>query len=275
MARFRPSETSPGSSSALPNENAVEPMPRSTSLAILPKLPSPANVDSCRWLLGIPFAKRPFDTSMIASTNDLFSSSVAFSSVGCSDALLRYSISSTPSLELGPSLLRSHIMTEQFPWSSINFVSKCFQPSGWAEWVNHVFCTDKPFVAILTRAGIADAIKASPFLGVHKHVAILLKLPLFGDFDLSSAVLERRFAEMSKVLKAASAEGARNSRKKLALRRASASPSTVKVRFPKKKRSEVTSSTRSRVKYTYATWIRFFFGDFPSSDLFEALLGSQ
>ncbi|KAJ1437301.1 hypothetical protein SESBI_03628 [Sesbania bispinosa] len=141
MARFRPSETSPGSSSALPNENAVEHMPRSTSLAILPKLPSPravpANVDSRRWLPGVPFAERPFDTFMIASTNDLFSSFV-----GCSYALLRYSISSTPSLELAQWL---------------------------AEWVNHVFCTDKPFVAILTRAGIADAIKASPFLGVHKR----------------------------------------------------------------------------------------------------------
>ncbi|KAJ1408171.1 Aminotransferase-like, plant mobile domain [Sesbania bispinosa] len=253
-ARFRPSETSPSSSSVLPNENVVEPMPRSISLAILPKLPSPravpANADSRRWLLCVPFAERPFDTSVITSSDSLFSSSVAFSSVGCSDALLRYSISSTPSLEL---------------------------------------------------AGIVDAIKASPFLGVHKRsdelttlvqrwsskthtfftswgefsptledVAILLKLPLFGDFDLSSAVLERRFAEMSKVLKAASAEGARHSRKKLALRRASASPSTVKVRLPKGKRSEATSSTRSRVKYTYATWVHFFLGDFPSSDLFEA-----
>ncbi|KAJ1406205.1 hypothetical protein SESBI_25273 [Sesbania bispinosa] len=219
MARFRPSETSPGSSSALPNENAVEPMPRSTSLAILPKLLSPravpANVDSRRWLPGVPFEERPFDTSMIASTNELFSSYVAFSSVGCSDVLLRYSISSTPSLELGPSLFRSRIMTEKFPWSSINFVSKCFQPSGWAEWVNHVFCTNKPFVAILTRAGIADAIKASPFLGVHKR-----------SDDL--ATLVQRWSKMSKVLKAASAEGARHSRKKLALRRAKAFPSTVK-----------------------------------------------
>ncbi|KAJ1375506.1 hypothetical protein SESBI_50934 [Sesbania bispinosa] len=205
MARVRPSETSPGSSSVLPNENVVEPMSRSISLAILPKLPSPraipANADFRRWLPGVPLAERPFDTSVITFSDNLFSSFVAFSSVGCSYALLRYSISSTPSLELGPSLLRSRIMTEQFPWSSINFVSKCFQPSGWAEWVNHVFCTDKPFVSILARDGIAYAIKGSPFLGVHKR-----------SDDLTTLVQRWRSIRV----------------KKLALRHASASPSTVK-----------------------------------------------
>ncbi|KAJ1435176.1 Aminotransferase-like, plant mobile domain [Sesbania bispinosa] len=232
MVRSRPApETTPGSSFAPAPENANEPIPRSISLAILPKLlpprATPTTTDSRRWLSSVPLAECPFDISMML----------------CFVILFR--------MRLLWSLLRSRITTEEFLWSLVNFVSNCFQPNGWAEWVNHVFCTYKPFVVVLSHVGIADAIKVSPFLGVQKRsndlmmliqhwsckthtfmtswgefsstledVAILLKLPMFGDFDLSFVVLERRIAEMSKALKVATAESARHSRKKLALRRA-------------------------------------------------------
>ncbi|KAJ1435417.1 hypothetical protein SESBI_04922 [Sesbania bispinosa] len=70
-----------------------------------------------------------------------------------------------------------------------------------------------------------------------EDVAVLLKLPMFGDFDLSAIVLERHIVEMSKALKVATAESAKHSRKKLALIRSHQadveSPSTVKMRLLK------------------------------------------
>ncbi|KAJ1390036.1 aluminum-activated malate transporter 9-like [Sesbania bispinosa] len=52
-----------------------------------------------------------------------------------------------------------------------------------------------------------------------EDVAILLKLPMFGDFDLSATVLDHHIVDMAKSLKVVTLESARHSREKLALRR--------------------------------------------------------
>ncbi|KAJ1396088.1 CHD3-type chromatin-remodeling factor PICKLE [Sesbania bispinosa] len=73
-----------------------------------------------------------------------------------------------------------------------------------------------------------------------EDVVVLLKLPMFGDFDLSTTILVHHIAEMSKALKSTTAESARHTLKKLALRRAHqtdiGSPSSVKMCLPKRKR---------------------------------------
>ncbi|KAJ1440461.1 hypothetical protein SESBI_02034 [Sesbania bispinosa] len=162
---------------------------------------------------------------MLQPGDVLFSSSVAFSSTKRSDALLRYSVAKAPSLDLGPSLLRSRIATEEFPWSPICFVSKSFHPNGWAEWVDHVFTTDEPFVDIWIFGSTLELQNSFLFMSwgeftpTLEGVAILLKLPMFGDFDLSATVLDCHIAEMTKSLKVATLESAKHSREKLALRR--------------------------------------------------------
>ncbi|KAJ1406807.1 Aminotransferase-like, plant mobile domain [Sesbania bispinosa] len=266
MARSRPTptEATSGSSSVPTSETVNEPMPRSISLVILPKLPppraAPTTTDSHRWLSCVPRAKRPFDIFVISSGGALFSSSVAFSSARLSDALLRYPISGTPSLEL----------------------ANAFNPMvGRAEWVNHVFSTDKPFITVLSQVGIADAIWISPSLSVQRRsedLTVLIEcwsckthtfLTSWGEFSptLEDVAVLLKLPITLDILA-----------KKLALRRAHqtdvGSHSTVKMRLPKRWCSQDAPLLQTRksekMKYTYASCIRFFFGDFPLGDHFEA-----
>ncbi|KAJ1425720.1 hypothetical protein SESBI_10793 [Sesbania bispinosa] len=148
-------------------DSTIEFIPRSISLAILPRPPlpraAPASTKSRKWIYCIPLTKRPFDIFMVSSGDTLFSSSVISSSIKWDRALLHFYCFEAPSLELGPSLLFSQLLKEEFPWSSSFFVSKLTPSNGWAEWVDHVFSIDKPFVVILLQAGIIDLIKLSPF----------------------------------------------------------------------------------------------------------------
>ncbi|MDV3201123.1 MAG: hypothetical protein Q8877_02885 [Sweet potato little leaf phytoplasma] len=123
---------------------------------------------------------------------------------------------------------------------------------GWQEWIDHVFKNDAPFVAILKQVGVAEAIRASPHLGVNRRVEdlhilvqrwcsathnfltswgeftptledviILLKLPSFGDSDLSLADVEEHFYDVAKELKAASVSSAKYSQELFQQQRAS------------------------------------------------------
>ncbi|KAJ1391793.1 hypothetical protein SESBI_36365, partial [Sesbania bispinosa] len=194
---------------------------------------------------------------MLSPGDISFSSSITFSSIQRYDALLRYPISEAPSLELGSSFLRSHIITEEFPWSFICFVNKSSHPNGWAEWVDHVFTTNKPFVVVLSQVGIAEAIKISPHLG---RCGCFTEIAHVGDFDLSATVLERHIAEISMALKIAMAESVKHSRCVFP------KGHFLKILLlPRKEKSMLKES----MKYTYASSIRFFFGDFPTGERFE------
>ncbi|KAJ1393212.1 Aminotransferase-like, plant mobile domain [Sesbania bispinosa] len=217
MVRFRPPSVgvASGSSSSPVGESVAYPALCSISLAILPRLPllraAPASTYYRRWLSCVPFAERPFNTSMLSLGDALFSSSIAFSSKKRADTLL-----------------------------------------------HHLSCKTHSF---LTTWG-----EFSPTL---EDVTIILKLTLFGDFDLSATVLDHHIAKMAKSLKVATVESARHSREKLALRRFQqgtdiGASSIVKMRLPKGKDSKDTSPPKRKkvpkesVKYTYASWIRYF-----------------
>ncbi|KAJ1396103.1 Aminotransferase-like, plant mobile domain [Sesbania bispinosa] len=165
------------------------------------------------------------------------------------EALLFHDVPNMPTHLVGPSLLRSHVRRQEFPWSPIIFSTRYTFTGCWAEWVDHIFANDTPFVDILNKVGIADAIKLSHRLGAFRKVDdleylvqrwshithtfytawgeftppledvyVLLKLPVFGDCDITNIVVESHLIDMAKDLKAATTDSARYSREFLAKR---------------------------------------------------------
>ncbi|KAJ1380859.1 Aminotransferase-like, plant mobile domain [Sesbania bispinosa] len=159
------------------------------------------------------------------------------------EALLFHEVQKTSTHTVGPSLLRSHLLRGEFPWSPCNYVACAYFTSCWAEWVNHVFTNDPPFVKVMEKAGIAGAIKASPRLGVFRRVEdlncivqrwsrvthtfftswgeftptledvhVLMRLPLFGDYDVSSSPVDSHIIDRAKELMTATIESAKYSR---------------------------------------------------------------
>ncbi|KAJ1427538.1 Aminotransferase-like, plant mobile domain [Sesbania bispinosa] len=205
-------------------------------------------MESRQWISFIPFAERPFDVSMVSSGDALFSLSVVI-------------------LFFAHGFLRRSFLGRQF-----------------------VFVT-----------GIVDAIKLSTFLSIQKRsedlnvlvqrwsckthtiltswrefaltledVDVLLKLPIFGDFDLSATVLDLHVAEMAKLLTNFAVESAKHSCEKLAFGRfqqghGAAASSAVKLCVLKDKSSKGPYPPKQKkppkesVKYTYASWVRYFF----------------
>jgi hypothetical protein len=135
--------------------------------------------------------------------------------VKSTDVQTRFPESPNASIYLGPSLLRSHLLRQEFPYMPIQFVSWREVTDGWSVWVRHTFSQDLEFVEILTRTGVAHAIRASlacqspglqktlicswsagaprptpllhpggEFTPTLEDVAILLKLPVFGGIPI-------------------------------------------------------------------------------------------
>ncbi|KAJ1406583.1 hypothetical protein SESBI_24938 [Sesbania bispinosa] len=141
---------------------------------------------------------------------------------------------------------------------------------GWSEWVDHIFTNDLPFVEIMkkrwshaTHTFLAAWGEFSPSL---EDVHVLLKLPLFGDYDVSAAPVDSHIIDKAKELKAATIDGAKYSRDFLSKLCAEPLPSNpnVKTRPQKVKgTSNVLPLTQRKVaheslKYTYATWVSFY-----------------
>ncbi|KAJ1422288.1 polyprotein [Sesbania bispinosa] len=53
---------------------------------------------------------------------------------------------------IGSSLLRSRLIKEEFPWNALCFSAKLTPIGDWAEWVNHMFASNQPFVVVLQKA---------------------------------------------------------------------------------------------------------------------------
>ncbi|KAJ1397785.1 Aminotransferase-like, plant mobile domain [Sesbania bispinosa] len=247
MVKSRPavSEQLPegSSSSAFETEDpSSDLIPRSVSFSTWVHLPParvvPINSSVRKWVTGRDPPLRPFYPAP-PSGDDFFKDSLVSKVVRREEALLFYDLPDNPSHMLGPSLLRSRVRRQEFPWSTILFSTRSTFTGCWTEWVDHVFANDPPFVDILHKVGIADAIKLSPRLGVFRKVdnleylvqrwshtthtfctswgefsptledvCILLKLPMFGDHDVSSVSLGSHLMDMAKDLKAATIDSA-------------------------------------------------------------------
>ncbi|KAJ1387520.1 PMD domain-containing protein [Sesbania bispinosa] len=86
-----------------------------------------------------------------------------------------------PTYLVAPSLLRSRLISEEFPWSTIHFMTRATSTGCWSEWFDYVFSNDAPFVEILTKVGVADAIRMSSKLGTIQRVE---------DLDALNATIE-------------------------------------------------------------------------------------
>ncbi|KAJ1395018.1 Aminotransferase-like, plant mobile domain [Sesbania bispinosa] len=149
----------------------------------------------------------------------------------------------TPAPSSGSSMLRSRLISGEFPWSTIHFMTQTTSTGCWLEWIDHVFANDAPFMDILSEVGVANTIRMSSCLGTLRRsedlnclvqrwshtthtiftswgeitptledVHVLMKLPLFGDYDISSVPISNHLIEMAKELKVATIESAKYSR---------------------------------------------------------------
>ncbi|KAJ1410173.1 Aminotransferase-like, plant mobile domain [Sesbania bispinosa] len=296
------------SSSDTESENSSsELVPRSVSFTTWDRLPPtraiPVDSAHRKWVTDCNPPLRPFQRAPL-SGDDFFKDSLTSQVVRCEEALLFYTVPDTPTHLVAPSLLHSRLRSQEFPWSAILFSTRSTFTGCWADWVDHVFANDAPFVDVLHKVGIADAIKLSPRLGVFRKVDdleylvqrwshtthtfytswgeftptledvhVLLKLPVFGDYDISSSPVGSHLIDMAKELKATTVESARYSREFLAKRRAAPVPSDP----PKKVRGtgnvlppERSKNMRESFKYTFATWVRYFFGDYDAGRNFHS-----
>ena len=185
-------------------------------------------------------------------------SGILFSDVGMTKDLvpraeqrIRYPLSEKPTFFLAYSLFRSRLLRQEFPWVPINFPVPILVNKTWGSWVDHVFTKDLPFVEVLKRVGVADAIWASKKLAVQRRpedatvwtqrwssmtytfvtawgefsptledVVVLLKLPVFGELDLASYTSERHIVDMAKALRQSTVDVANYSRRLFTARRA-------------------------------------------------------
>ncbi|KAJ1441596.1 Aminotransferase-like, plant mobile domain [Sesbania bispinosa] len=238
-----------------------------------PPRANPLDATGRKWMDDVKPPVRPFPTPP-SSGDDFFKDSLIIPVVRSEDALLFHEVQKN-----SHSYCRT--IASSFPTGS-----------------RHVFANDPPFVKVMEKAGIAGAIKASPRLGVFRRVKdlncvvqrwsrvthtffiawgeftptledvhVLMRLPLFGDYDVSSGPVDSHIIDRAKELKAVTIEGANYSIEFLAKLRANAPPfsdtpqrkvrGTGNVLLPGQRKM-----ARESLKYTYATWIRYFFGDF-------------
>ncbi|KAJ1419767.1 Aminotransferase-like, plant mobile domain [Sesbania bispinosa] len=263
MVKSRPShsEQLPENSSSSDTEtedSSSELIPCPVSFTTWSRLPParvvPTDSSTRKWVTDRNPPLRPFRPAP-ASGDDFFKDSLVSKVVRREEALLFHNVPNTPTHLVGPSLLCSRVRRQEFPWSPILFSTRSTFTGCWAEWVDHVFSNDAPFVDILNKVGIADAIKLSPRLGIFRKVDdleylvqrwshtthtfytawgeftptledvyVLLKLPMFGDCDISNISVESHLIDMAKDLKAETTESARYSREFLAKRRATPIP---------------------------------------------------
>ncbi|KAJ1395125.1 hypothetical protein SESBI_33652 [Sesbania bispinosa] len=178
MVKSRPShsEQLPENSSSSDTEtedSSSELIPRPVSFTTWSRLPParvvPTDSSARRWVTDRNPSLCPF-RSAPASGDNFFKDSLVSKVVRREEALLFHNVPNTPTHLVGPSFLRSRVRRKEFPWSPILFSTRSTFTGCWAKWVDHVFSNDAPFVDILNKVGIADAIKLSPRLGVFRKV---------------------------------------------------------------------------------------------------------
>ncbi|KAJ1410976.1 Aminotransferase-like, plant mobile domain [Sesbania bispinosa] len=317
MVKSRPavSEQLPEGSSLSASETeepSSDLIPRSVSFTTWVHLPParvvPVDSSARKWVTDRDPPLRPFYPAP-PSGDDFFRDSLVSKVVHREEALLFNSFPDNPSHLLGPSLIRSRVRRQEFPWSAILFSTRSLLYWLLGRVGGSRFCERSTVCRHLRKVGIVDAIRLSPRLGVFRKVddleylvqrwshtthtfctswgefsptledvCILLKLPMFGDHDVSSISLGSHLMDMAKDLKAATIDSAKYSREFLARRGAAPIPPTnSSTKTPSKKvrgtgnvlPPEQRKSPRESLKYTFATWVRYFYGDYDAGKNFH------
>ncbi|KAJ1438450.1 Aminotransferase-like, plant mobile domain [Sesbania bispinosa] len=252
------------------SESSSELIPRSISFLSWTHLPHPrANLlDAAarKWMTDVQPAIRPFVLPP-PSGDDFFKDTLVTPHVRREDALLFHDVPNAPNYSVGPSLLRSRLICGEFPWTSCAFVARATCTSGWSEWVDYVFVNDGPFVERWSSTTHTFFTAWGEFAPSLEDVCVLLKLPLFGDYDITSSPIDSHILDKARELKTATIESAKYSREFLTRMRSE--PSFVGGSFVKKPPRKVKGTgnvlppaqrkvARESLKYTYATWISFY-----------------
>ncbi|KAJ1404095.1 Aminotransferase-like, plant mobile domain [Sesbania bispinosa] len=233
-------------------EPGSEMIPRAISFASWTQLPPareiPIDSSTRKWMTERPPPVRHFQSAP-SSREKLFRDILGMISVRVEEALVFYEVPDSPSHRVGHSLLRSRFLSEDFPWSTIHFMTRATSTGRWSEWIDHIFANDAPFVGILNKIGVVDAIHMSLRLGTIRRtedleylvqrwshtthtfytswgefalsledVHVLTKLLLYGDCDISSSQIGCHLIDMAKELKMATLESAKYNRGFLAKR---------------------------------------------------------
>ena len=145
---------------------------------------------------------------------------------------VRYPLHEKPGFYLANSLFRSRLIHQEFPCVPMNFPAPIPIHKTWGSWVDYVFTRDLPFVEVLKRVGIVDAIWVSKRLAVQRcpedariwaqhwssrthmfimawgeffptleDVIVLLKLLVFCDMDLASCTPKYHIVDIAKELR--------------------------------------------------------------------------
>ncbi|KAJ1423466.1 Aminotransferase-like, plant mobile domain [Sesbania bispinosa] len=275
--RLPSSERSLEGSSTSESDNEIpspELIPRSISFATWAYLPSarvtPTDSSHRKWADDREPLLRPFLPAP-PSGDVFFKDSLISSVVHPEEALLFFDIPNIQTHSVGPSLLRSRVRREEFPWSAIVYASRSTATGCWC-------FEDLDFLvqrwSHMTHTFFASWGEFTPTL---EDVCVLLKLPVFGDCDISTLSVDNHLIDMAKELKVATVNSAKYSREFLAKRRAAPLPPTdPSTKTPPRKvrgtgnvlPPELRKNARDSVKYTYATWVRYFFGDYAVNKSF-------
>ncbi|KAJ1426536.1 Aminotransferase-like, plant mobile domain [Sesbania bispinosa] len=163
-------------------------------------------------------------------------------------------------------------------WTHLPFARVVPVDSSHRRWVDDRDPPLRPFLPVLllrwshaTHTFFAAWGEFTPTL---EDVCVLLKLPAFGDCDISSLSIGSHLIDMAKDLKAVTIDNAKYSREFLAKRCAApVPPSDPSSKTPLRKirgtgnvlPPERRKAARESLKYTYATWVRYFFGDYDAA----------
>ncbi|KAJ1431733.1 Aminotransferase-like, plant mobile domain [Sesbania bispinosa] len=229
MVKSRPVRSDPVSEDLSSSfESFTDLIPRSISFVAWTQLPppgaNPLDATSKKWMTDHQPATRPF-CSPPSSGNDFFRDSLVTPSVQREEALLFHEVPNTSTHTVGPSLLRSRLICGEFPWVPCTFV----------DIMRHIGITDARW-SHTTHTFFAAWGEFTPTL---EDVHVLLKLPLFGDYDISTSPVDI-------------ARGTGNV----------LPPDQRKV-------------SRESFKYTFATWIQYFFGDIDKGTFYPSPLLSR
>ncbi|KAJ1391107.1 hypothetical protein SESBI_36931 [Sesbania bispinosa] len=191
---------------------------------------------------------RPFCPSPTLG-DDFVRDSLMFPIVHRDEALLFHDVPATPTHLVSPSPIAFSCHLRRISMGRYHFCCQVYSQRVLERLVDHVFANDLPFVEVLTKVGIAYVVRLSPRLNVYMRgkeldillqrwsyvthtfyasrgefapslddVHMLMKLPMFGDYDVSGSSMGSHLIEMAKELKAASIDSAKYSREFLSQR---------------------------------------------------------
>ncbi|KAJ1397120.1 hypothetical protein SESBI_32026 [Sesbania bispinosa] len=222
MVKSRPVRSDPAlEDSSSSSESFTNLIPRSISFVAWTQLPppraNPLDATSRKWMTDRQPAIWPF-CSPPSSGDDFFKDSLVTPSIHREEALLFHEVPSTATHIVGPSLLHSHLIRGEFPWVPYTFVARAtITVQRWSHSTHTFFAVWGEFTPTV------------------EDVHVLLKLPLFGDYDISASPVDSHIIDKAKELKTATFDSARYSREFLTRLRSKPPPASADVKTPSRK----------------------------------------